>query len=91
LQPQERVQPQEQALLLEQEQRLLALQMGVAAHRLLARVFQQSCSGSPLHFQTYTIDMHSLGQRRLFSQPLTALLQPALELVQVTLQILQLQ
>jgi hypothetical protein len=91
LQPQERVQRQEQALLLEQEQRLLALQKVVVVHRLLAQVFQQSCSGSQLHFQTYTIDMRSLGQHRPFSQPLTVLLQPAPVSVRVALQILRLQ
>jgi hypothetical protein len=78
-------------LLQEQEPPLLALQKEVALHRLLAQVFQQSYSGSQLHFQTGTIDMHSLAQHRPFSQRLTVLLQPALELVQVTLQILQLQ
>jgi hypothetical protein len=91
LQPQEQVQRQERALLLEQEPPLLALQRVVAVHRLLAQVFQQSCSGSQLNFQTYTIDMRSLGQHRPFSQPLTVLLQPAPESVQVALQILRLQ
>jgi hypothetical protein len=57
LQPQERVRQQERALLLGQEQPLLTLRKAAAEHKRLALVFQQSCSGSQLHFQTYTIDM----------------------------------
>jgi hypothetical protein len=90
LQPLERAPPLERALLLEQVPRLLALQKVVAVHRLLVQVFRKSCSGSQLHFQTDTIDRRSLGLHRPFSQPLTVLLQPALVLVQVILQILQL-
>ena len=56
-----------QALLLVQEPRLLALQKAVAVHRLLAQVFQQSCSGSQLHFQTCITDMRQLCQHRPFS------------------------
>jgi hypothetical protein len=81
----------QQGLLLEQELRLLALQKAVAEHRLLAQVFRQPCSGSQRHFQTYTIDRRQPCQRKLFSQPLAVLLQPALESVLVTLQILRLQ
>jgi hypothetical protein len=81
----------EQALLPEQEPPLLALQMGAAVHKLLVQVFQQSCSDSQRHFQTYITDRHRPCQRKLFSQPLTVLLQPAPESVQVALQILQLQ
>jgi hypothetical protein len=84
------LQPLERALLLEQVPRLLGLQMGVELRKLRAQVFQQSCSGSQRHFQTYITDRHRPCQRKLFSQPLTELLQPALESVQVTLQILQL-
>ena len=65
--------------------------MGAAPHKQRAQVFQQSCSDSQRHFQTYITDRHRPCQRKLFSQPLTVLLQPVLELVQVALQILRLQ
>jgi hypothetical protein len=87
LQPQVR----QQELLLEQESPLLALQKAVAEHRLLAQVCLEPYSGSQLHFQTYTIDRRLLGQHKPFWLLPSLLLQPVLELVQVTLQILQLQ
>jgi hypothetical protein len=56
LQPQER----QQALLLEQVPQLvlLALQMGAAVHKPQVQAFLEPYSGSPRHFQTYTIDTH---------------------------------
>jgi hypothetical protein len=89
LQPRER--RQEPALLLEQELLLLALQRAAAEHRLQVQVFLEPYSGSQLHFQTYTIDRRLLGQHRPFLLLPSLLLQPALESVQVALQILQLQ
>jgi hypothetical protein len=84
LQPQELL--QERQLVLQQPE----LQMGAAVHKQRAQVFQQSCSDSQRHFQTYITDRHRPCQRKQFSQPLTVLLQPVLESVQVALQILRL-
>jgi hypothetical protein len=75
----------------EPELLLLALQMGAALHKQQAQVFQQSCSDSQRHFQTYITDTHRPCQRKLFSQLLTVLRQPVLVLVQVILQMTHLQ
>jgi hypothetical protein len=85
LQPQELL--QERQLVLQQPE----LQMGAAVHKQRAQVFQQSCSDSQRHFQTYITDTHRPCQHKLFLQLLTVLQQPAPESVQVALQILQLQ
>ena len=78
-------------LLVQEPPPLLALQKVVAVHRLLAQVHLPSYSDWQLHFATYTIDMRQLCQHRPSWLLLTPLPQLALELVQVTLQILQLQ
>jgi hypothetical protein len=81
----------EQVLLPEQEPPLLALQMGAALHKQRAQVFQQFCSDSQRHFQTYITDRHRPCQRKLFSHLLTELRQPVLVLMQVILQMPHLQ
>lgn len=79
-------------LLLVQEPRpLLALQKVVAVHRLLAQEHLPFYSDWQQRFATYTIDRHQLDRRKLFLLLPSLLLQPALESVQVALQILQLQ
>jgi hypothetical protein len=85
----QQLQEQLQELLLERQLVLQQpeLQMGAALHKQRAQVFQQSCSDSQRHFQTYITDRHRPCQRKLFSQLLTVLQQPVLVLAQVVLQI----